>query len=130
VTKSNGERTANHFQITREKAYSVENKMKRILIIVAAILALIYIADYVLLRVKMSAKDPSAAYSVVKIQPLYEIPHKDGKAEYMFGDPQNQTCVHALFPHSGFSTCWYLNRKRARTIPMVILPLPSTPSPK
>ena len=92
--------------------------MKRILIVALAGLALVYISDYVLLRIKMSAKDPSAAYGIVKIQPLYEIPHKDGKAEYMFGDPQNQTCVHALF-----SPCWYLNRKRARTIPMVILPL-------
>jgi hypothetical protein len=97
--------------------------MKRILIVALAGLALVYISDYVLLRIKMSAKDPSAAYGIVKIQPLYEIPHKDGKAEYMFGDPQNQTCVHALFPHSNFSPCWYLNRKRARTIPMVILPL-------
>jgi hypothetical protein len=97
--------------------------MKRILIASLVGLALVYISDYVLLRIKMSAKDPSAAYGIVKIQPLYEIPHKDGKAEYMFGDPQNQTCVHALFPHSNFSPCWYLNRKRARTIPMVILPL-------
>ncbi|HEY4739382.1 MAG TPA: hypothetical protein VIH76_02170 [Candidatus Acidoferrales bacterium] len=104
--------------------------MKRILIVAVAGLALVYISDYVFLRIKMSAKDPSAAYGVVKIQPLYEIPHKDGKAEYMFGDPQNQTCVRALFPHSGFSTCWYLNTKRARTVPMVILPLASVFSTK
>ncbi len=102
--------------------------MKRILILVAAGLVLVYLSDYAFLRVKIAGKNSSSAYGVVKIQPLYAIPHKDGKAEYMFGDPQNQTCVHALFPHSGFSPCWYLIRKSARTIPMVILALAAAPS--
>jgi hypothetical protein len=104
--------------------------MKRILILVAAGLVLIYLSDYALLRVKLAGKNSSSAYGIVKIQPLYAIPHKDGKAEYMFGDPQNQTCVHALFPHAGYSPCWYLIRQNAKTIPMVILPMAGALSPK
>ncbi len=103
--------------------------MKRILVIVAVLLALVYISDYALLRIKMAGSAPGTAYGIVKIQPLYAVPHKDGRAEYMFGDAQNQTCVHALFPHSGYSPCWYLNRKSAGTIPMVILPMVSLPNP-
>ncbi|MGA8267144.1 MAG: hypothetical protein WB787_05235, partial [Candidatus Acidiferrales bacterium] len=95
----------------------------------AAVLALVYIADYTLLRIKMARKDPSTAYSIVKVQPLYAVPHKDGRAEYMFGEAQNQTCVHALFPHSGYSPCWYLNRKNTGANPMVILPMVSLPNP-
>ena len=73
----------------------------------------------------MAGKDPSAAIGVVKVQPFYVIPHKDGKAELVFGDPVNQTCVHSLFPHLGYSTCWYLNRKNQNPTMMVALPFAS-----
>lgn len=101
--------------------------MKRALIIVAAAAALVYIVDFAQFRIRLSGGNSGAAFGVVKVQPFYAIPHKDGKAEYMFGDPQNQTCVRALFPHSGFSPCWYVKRKNAKAVSMVILPLARSP---
>jgi len=88
--------------------------MKRIVIIVVAAAVLIYVGDYAILHVRMAEKNPNAAFGVVKVQPFYAIPHKDGKAEFVFGDPQNQTCVHSLFPHFGYSPCWYLTRQNSK----------------
>jgi hypothetical protein len=34
-------------------------------------------------------------------------------------------CVHSLFPHAGDLPCWYLKRKFAQPIPMVIFFIPS-----
>jgi hypothetical protein len=96
--------------------------MKRIAIIVVVALALVYVADFCVFQIKKSGKNPTA-FGTVRVQPFYAIPHKDGKAEYMFGDPQDQACVHALFPHSGLSTCWYIARQNGKATTMVILPL-------
>jgi hypothetical protein len=96
--------------------------MKRIAVIVVVALALVYVADFCVFQFKKSGKNPTA-FGTVKVQPFYAIPHKDGKAEYMFGDPQDQPCVHALFPRSGLSPCWYIARQNGKTTSMVILPL-------
>jgi hypothetical protein len=42
---------------------------------------------------------------------------KNNKTEFMFPrETQNQDCVHSLFPHMGYSPCWYLNRNREQRI--------------
>ena len=38
------------------------------------------------------------------------IQEKANRIEYVFQGEQNQTCVHALFPHQGSTPCWYLAR--------------------
>jgi hypothetical protein len=38
------------------------------------------------------------------------IAQKSGKTQFIFQPPQPQTCIHALLPHSGYSTCWYLSK--------------------
>jgi hypothetical protein len=40
------------------------------------------------------------------------VQQKDGKTEYEEGDPETQTCVNSLFPHLGYSPCWYLRRHK------------------
>ena len=49
------------------------------------------------------------------------IPEKSGKTEYEV-DAQNPeqtiTCVHALFPHRGYSPCWYVKPRINQPIPM------------
>jgi hypothetical protein len=44
------------------------------------------------------------------------IPQKNGKTEFVFEQPTTQPCVHALFPHSGYQTCWYLSRHTEQRI--------------
>jgi hypothetical protein len=86
--------------------------------LVSAVLAfvLLYGADYLLLRYRVAAnRNP---YGTVTVQPYYAVPRKDHKTEFMFDDPQDQACVHSLFPHLGDSPCWYLNRNKQKRINM------------
>jgi hypothetical protein len=65
-----------------------------------------------------SPSAPRGPLDTVQIQRTYEIPHKDGRAEFAFAEPQTVPCVHSIFPHLGYSPCWYLKRHTQQTIPM------------
>lgn len=67
---------------------------------------------------RSSASAPRGPLDTVQIQRTYQIPHKDGRAEFAFAEPQSVTCVHSIFPHLGYSPCWYLKRHSQQTIPM------------
>jgi hypothetical protein len=76
--------------------------------------ALLYAGDYAAVRYHIPrSRDP---LGTVQIQPYYAVPLKDGKTEFMFLAPENQVCVHSLFPHLGHSPCWYLRRKSNKRI--------------
>lgn len=87
----------------------------RVLVVVIGLLAILYVGDYVVAKDRVS-KNPSASLEAVKIQPMYIIPHKDSRAEYVFGDPETQTCVHSIFPHFGYNPCWYVKKNTQPTI--------------
>ena len=93
----------------------------RALILLISVFAVLYAGDYAVARYRVS-RNQSAALEIVKVQPMYVIPHKDSRAEYVFGDPQNQTCLHAIFPHFGNSPCWYVKKHTQPTVSMTILP--------
>jgi hypothetical protein len=78
-------------------------------ILVVAVLGLgaLYGGDYLTAR---------GAFGSVKIERYYAIPQKDGKTEFVFATPENQTCVQSLLPHLGYSPCWYMNRHRRKRI--------------
>jgi hypothetical protein len=87
------------------------------------LVAILYAGDYVSVKYRMSrsGSSPSASggpLDTVQIQRTYEIPHKDGRAEFAFAEPQTVTCVHSIFPHLGYSPCWYLRRHSQQMIPM------------
>lgn len=70
--------------------------------------ALVYVLDYAWLRFRIARHQN--AYDTVQVQVVEQIPQKGNKAEYVPEDPQQQTCVRSLFPHSGNPPCWYLRR--------------------
>ena len=82
--------------------------MKRVLAIVVVTLVLAYAGDYLALQYRNRAHN---AFGQVTIQNYYAVPRKDGRTEYMLEDPVTKTCVHSLFPHLGYSPCWYLSRR-------------------
>src|SRR5438445_11352267 len=77
-------------------------------ILVAAIL--VYATDYALLRYRIATRQHP--YGTVTVQFCYAIQEKNGKTEYDFQPPQPETCVNSIFPHSGYTPCWY-ERKHA-----------------
>ena len=88
--------------------------MKTALITVSVACALLYAGDYASVRYRIPrGRDP---FGSVEVQPYYAIPLKDGKTEFMFLKPENQVCVHSLFPHLGHNPCWYARRKKDKRI--------------
>ena len=70
--------------------------------------ALLYFADYAWLRLRLARSQP--AYDTVQVEVVEQIPQKGNNAEYVPEEPQTQTCVRSLFPHTGDQPCWYLRR--------------------
>ena len=89
--------------------------MKRVLLFAAVSVAILYTGDYLSLRYRIPNREP---LGVVKIQKYYAVRQKNRKTEYYFLDPENRQCVHSLFPHLGFSPCWYVSRKTKEQIDM------------
>jgi hypothetical protein len=83
-------------------------------IVLAAALA--WICDYLVLRLRIATNHEP--FGTVLVDPVYAVPRKDQKMEYMVGDPTNQECVHSLFPHMGDSPCWYLSRHTSQQVDM------------
>ena len=81
--------------------------MKRVLLIAAAGLVLLYAGDYASLRYGIPNREP---FATVMVQRSYAIPQKNKKVEYDFEPPAPAECVNALFPHFGDPPCWYLKR--------------------
>jgi hypothetical protein len=88
--------------------------LKRIAIIVVAVLATAYVADYLLLRLRVALPSVGAAFGNVTDYSAASL--KDGKVEVFFDQPQAETCVHSLFPHLGDRPCWYANRNSIKLI--------------
>ena len=95
-----------------------------------ALLAVVYIGDYAVLKYRISlvqrsgdspanaSNSPGSPLESVQVEQTYQIPHKDGRAEYDFAPPETVTCANSIFPHLGYSPCWYLKRHSRQTIPM------------
>ncbi|HLW83925.1 MAG TPA: hypothetical protein VKR60_01845 [Candidatus Sulfotelmatobacter sp.] len=87
-------------------------KLKRALKIavlgLAGLAAVVYGLDDAVFRIRVAANwNP---YGSVTVQPYYAVAQKSGKTQFIFQEPQPQTCIHALLPHASYSTCWYLSR--------------------
>lgn len=78
------------------------------------LLVVLYVGDYCAVRYRIPyGRDP---FGQVTVQPVYVIHEKNGKIEYQFADPEVDACVRSLFPHMGYSPCWYLSRHTEKQI--------------
>jgi hypothetical protein len=84
--------------------------LKRVAIAAVTLLVIWYVGDYVSLKMR---RQP---FSTVEISKLYAVPQKDGKTSFERGEPEIQTCVNSMFPHMGYSPCWYVRRYRDQQI--------------
>jgi len=72
------------------------------------LIGVLYLGDYGLLRYQIAAqRDP---FGLVTVRRYYAVEKKNGKTEFLFNPPQDETCVHSIFPHLGFAACWHLVR--------------------
>src|SRR5579863_4526851 len=75
---------------------------------IAGAAAFAFLVDYAIFKLRVA--ENWHAYGSVVADHSDAIPQKSGKTQLIFDPPQPQTCVHALFPHEGYLTCWYLSR--------------------
>jgi hypothetical protein len=79
-----------------------------ILLFILATAVLTFVVDFGLFRLRVAAnRNP---YGSVVVSHYYAVLQKNGKTQFIFDPPAPETCVHALFPHSGMQPCWYLSR--------------------
>ena len=100
---------------------------KRIVIAALLAAAVVYAADFLSFHVRMNHPKPGNPLETVTALRILAIEQKGGKTEYTVDQVQPQqtaVCVHSLFPHAGDLPCWYLKRKFAQPIPMVIIFVP------
>jgi hypothetical protein len=94
---------------------------KRILFFIVAALVLVFVGDYLYVRVRALYPKPADPFETLKALRILAIPEKNGKTSYEV-DTQNPeqtvTCVHSLFPHSGYSPCWYIKPRINQPVPM------------
>jgi hypothetical protein len=82
----------------------------RILAGLAVLAGLLFAGDYLVLR-----RHPEQ-FGSVEVRTFYAIKLKGKKTEYLYGEPEEQTCVHALFPQYGATPCWYLERHKEQRV--------------
>jgi len=97
------------------------NLAKRVLLGLLLVLGFFYASDYLYVRVRMLHPKPANPFESLTALRVLAIPEKNGKTSYEV-DAQNPeqtvTCVHSLFPHSGYSPCWYVKPRINHPIPM------------
>ncbi|HLV96240.1 MAG TPA: hypothetical protein VKS44_13700 [Candidatus Acidoferrales bacterium] len=90
----------------------------RVLVGLLVLVAVVWLGDYISFRYRLSHKTPDNPLETIRVQRTYAIPHKDGRAEYVFGEPEMVTCARSIFPHAGDPPCWYLQKSAAKPIQM------------
>lgn len=90
--------------------------VKHALIGMIGLLLAVYVGDYVVVRIRIAKQ--LAPYGMVQVQRSYAVAMKNGKPEYFFEPPADQPCINALFPHFGYTPCWFLRRRKVQQIKM------------
>jgi hypothetical protein len=94
------------------------------LIVAALLLAGLYSYDYLSVRHRMGAKKQGDPFDTIEYPHVLEIPQKGNRVEYALdaqSPMESQSCVHSLFPHFGYSPCWYVQHEAQTPTPMTLL---------
>lgn len=100
---------------------------QRILYVLVALVAIAYLYDYASVRLRMGAHKSGDPFDVVTYPHLLAIPEKGNRVEYALdaqSPMRSDPCVHSLFPHFGYTPCWYVRRK-AQTPTQMTIALPA-----
>lgn len=82
----------------------------RVLFYLIAAAAVLYGGDALALHLR---RQPQGS---VLVRRYYALHKSKQKTNFMFAEPEPQTCLHSLFPHSSYSPCWYLERHAEQRI--------------
>jgi hypothetical protein len=95
--------------ISRE---DLERILRRVLgmgvVALCGLLGIAYAADYLSVRYRIPGNREQ--FGTVTVRRYDAVQEKNGKTEFLFNPPEAQTCVRSLFPHIGYTPCWYQQR--------------------
>ena len=89
--------------------------------IAALVPGFFYCTDYLYVRVRMFHPKPADPFESLMTLRVLAIPERNRKTQYevyVQNPEQTVTCVHSLFPHYGYSPCWYVKPRINEPIPM------------
>jgi hypothetical protein len=98
--------------VTENPKPSLRERLRRIFLGLVALLVggaiLTFGVDFAVFRIRVAAnRDP---YGSVTVKRYYAVLQKNGRTQFIFEPPEDESCVNALYPHSGQMPCWYLSR--------------------
>lgn len=76
------------------------------------LLCAVYLGDYAVIRYRVATK--RGGLGTVTVYHYYAIQEKANKVQYVFNGSEDQTCVHALFPHMSYPPCWWVERHKEK----------------
>ena len=88
--------------------------MKRRLLAVVFVVAGLYAADYLVLRVRMATNQ--SAFGSVTRNVFYSVKLKNGKTEFDYGGQQAFECPNSLLPQYWEKPCWLARRQKDQQI--------------
>jgi len=98
--------------------------LNRFLYALIMLLALAYGFDYASVRRRVNAQKPGDPFDVITYPHVLAIPVKGNKVDYELdaqSPMESDPCVHSLFPHFGYTPCWYVVRKSKSFTQMTIV---------
>ena len=107
-----------------KRVHLMRTQSIRILYALLLLLAVAYGYDYASVRRRMSAQKPGDPFDVVTYPHLLAIPQKGNKVDYELdaqSPMESESCVHSLFPHYGYTPCWYVVRRSKSPTQMMIV---------
>ena len=102
----------------------MKTSVHRVIYATVMLLAVAYGYDYASVRRRMSENKPGDPFDVVTYPHLLAIPQKGNKVEYELdaqSPMESDPCDHSLFPHYGYTPCWYVQRRAKTPTQMTIL---------
>jgi hypothetical protein len=87
--------------------------MKRKLTFAVVGLGLLYLGDFLSLRLHLPHRD---VFGSVTVHTYYVVKLKNGRTEYDYAGDRDVSCTNSLFPQMGSKPCWYARRKTEEQI--------------
>jgi hypothetical protein len=74
-------------------------------------LVLLYAADWAVMHVRISH---GTAFRTVPVDQFLATPLKGNKVEYDWSGTVDETCSRSIFPQTGDTACWWLERHKTQ----------------
>lgn len=91
----------------------IRKYVKRVLAVVIVLAAILWTADWLLLRHRVA--EDGVAFGEVEVHYHYAVRLKNKRVEQNPESSKVEECVHSMFPHYDETPCWFLERHTSQS---------------